>query len=233
MTKTILVVDDDRRMQQMLKLNLSREGYRVLIASNGREALFIVREEKPALILLDIMMPTMDGYGFLQEHNRNFSTPIIMLTAKIEETEKILGLEMGADDYVTKPFSVRELIARVRAHLRRMEKLGSSQIPATPQLQVAHLVLDRDTRMVTAHGERIELTRSEFLILEKFMRAPKRVYARHELISDAQGGIIEGYDRSVDVHIRNLRVKIEPDPARPRFIESVYGVGYRFLDDPI
>ncbi|MEM7799343.1 MAG: response regulator transcription factor [Chloroflexota bacterium] len=229
MSKTILIVDDDVRMLQMLKINLIQEGFQVLTAKNGREAIITLRHENPDLIILDLMMPHMDGYTFMHQHPASPTRPIIMLTAKVEEMEKILGLELGADDYMTKPFSVRELIARVRAQLRRVEKITSKQHLARPILHVAHLTLDRESRIVTVNGERIELTRSEFTILEKFMQAPKRVYSRRELIIDIQGNAIDGFERSIDVHIRNLRLKIEPDPGRPQYIESVYGVGYRFM----
>lgn len=233
MSKTILVIDDDVRMLQMLKVNLIQEGFQVLTAQNGREAIILLRQENPDLIILDLMMPQMDGYTFMHQHPPSPTRPIIMLTAKVEEVEKILGLELGADDYMTKPFSVRELIARVRAQLRRVEKITSEQHMAQPTLHVAHLTLNSESRLVTVNGERIELTRSEFTILEKFLRAPKRVYSRRELIIDIQGSAIDGFERSIDVHIRNLRLKIEPDPSRPRYIESVYGVGYRFMGGAI
>lgn len=229
MPKTILVIDDDVRMLQMLKINLIQEGFQVLTAKNGREALTTLRHETPDLIILDLMMPVIDGYTFMHQHTSSPTTPIIMLTAKVEEMEKVLGLELGADDYITKPFSVRELIARVRAQLRRIEKITSERHLARPILHVAHLTLDSESRIVTVDGERIELTRSEFTILEKFMRVPRRVFSRRELIVDIQGNAIDGFERSIDVHIRNLRLKIEPDPSQPQYIESVYGIGYRFM----
>lgn len=227
MARTILVVDDDAAIRKMLKVNLEQEGFRIVTAKNGREALFVSREEKPDLIILDLMMPEMGGYEFMRSHSQDSDTPVIMLTAKIEETDKVLGLEFGADDYLTKPFSMRELIARIRALLRRIDKLTGKSAD-TPPIRIGAIYLDMDARLVTVNGERVNLTPSEFDILALLMNAPNRVFSRLDLMEQLQGVALEGYERSIDVHIRNLRVKIEPDPSQPTYIETVYGMGYRF-----
>jgi DNA-binding response OmpR family regulator len=211
----------------MLKVNLEQEGFRIVTANNGREALFVLREEKPDLIILDLMMPEMGGYEFMRAYSQEADTPVIMLTAKIEETDKVLGLEFGADDYLTKPFSMRELIARIRALLRRIDKL-TGKTADTPPIRIGAIVLDQDARLVSVNGERVSLTPSEFDILALLMNAPNRVFSRLDLMEQLQGTALEGYERSIDVHIRNLRVKIEPDPSQPKYIETVYGLGYRF-----
>jgi DNA-binding response OmpR family regulator len=222
-----MVVDDDAAIRRMLRVNLEQEGFRIVTASNGREALFVLREEKPDLIILDLMMPEMGGYEFMRSYSQESDTPVIILTAKIEETDKVLGLEFGADDYLTKPFSMRELIARIRALLRRIDKLTGKSAD-TPPVRIGGILLDMDSRLVTVQGERVSLTPSEFDILAVLMNAPNRVFSRLDLMEQLQGVALEGYERSIDVHIRNLRVKIELDPSQPKYIETVYGMGYRF-----
>lgn len=224
MSRTILVVDDDPKIRQMLTINLTQEGYRVVTAVNGRDALFVARDEKPDVIILDLMMPEMGGYEFVRVYSKEADTPIIMLTAKVEESDKILGLELGADDYVTKPFSVKELTARIRAMFRRMDKFTTQ----SNTVQVSDIVLDPDRRLVTVAGSRVDLTPSEFEILAALMANPGRVFSRLDLIERMQGMALEGFERSIDVHVRNLRRKIEPDPGKPRYVETVYGMGYRF-----
>lgn len=224
MAKKILVVDDKQELRTLLKSYLSQEGFNVVTAADGQEALFVARHEKPDLIILDLMMPEMSGYDFMRTYSREADTPVIILTARIEENDKIIGLELGADDYVTKPFSPRELTARVRAVLRRMEKASSRQ----DILRAGELLLDRSGRTVQVDGQTVDLTPSEFDLLEALMGAPGRVFTRLELLERLQGTAYEGYERTIDVHIRNLRTKIEKDPANPRYIETVYGVGYRF-----
>jgi DNA-binding response OmpR family regulator len=224
MAKKILVVDDKQELRTLLKSYLSQEGFEVVSAGDGREALFVARYEKPDLIILDIMMPEMGGYEFMRIYTREAETPIIVLTAKLDENDKVLGLELGADDYVTKPFSPRELTARVRAVLRRLEK-GSAEPDV---LRAADIELDRAGRTVTVGGKFVDLTPSEFEILAILMAAPGRAYSRLELLDRLQGAAFEGYERTIDVHVRNLRAKIEPEPAKPKYIETVYGVGYRF-----
>ena len=228
MSKTILVVDDAESLRTMVKSYLTQEGYRVVTAANGREALFVARQERPDLILLDLMMPEMGGFEFITAHNRDGDAPVIILTAKIEESDKVLGLELGADDYLTKPFSLRELTARIRAVLRRAEK---STTATSALLRVGELSLDRGSRLVSADGNTVELTPSEFDLLATLMASPGRVFSRLELLDKLQGDAYEGYERTIDVHIRNLRTKIEPDPRNPRYVQTVYGIGYRLAAD--
>jgi DNA-binding response OmpR family regulator len=223
MSKTIMVVDDERRLVSLVESYLAQEGYRVVSATNGVEALPIASREKPDLIILDLMMPEMDGYGFMREHRKEQDTPIILLTARVDDDERVIGLELGADDYITKPFRPRELVARVRAVLRRA---GKSE-PHAKALQVADITLDRDTRTVTVASRSVDLTPSEFDLLAALMTRPGRVYSRLDLLDVIQGVRYEGYERTIDTHIKNLRAKIEPDSRSPRYIETVYGVGYR------
>jgi DNA-binding response OmpR family regulator len=225
MAKKILVVDDKRELRTLLKSYLTQEGFDVTDAGDGREALFVARREKPDLIILDLMMAEMGGYDFLRTYSREADTPVIILTAKLEENDKVLGLELGADDYVTKPFSPRELTARVRAVLRRMEKQQSSEQNI---LREGDIFVDQSARIITVSGKPIDLTPSEFDLLVTMMSAPGRVFSRLELLERLQGTAYEGYERTIDVHIRNLRTKIEPDPSNPSYIETVYGAGYRF-----
>jgi DNA-binding response OmpR family regulator len=228
-SKKIMVVDDEERLRVLLQSYLRQEGFEVVTAINGREALFVARQELPDLIILDLMMPEMDGYSFMHAHNKETSTPVIILTAKLDEQEKVLGLELGADDYVTKPFSLRELTARVRAVLRRV-----GQVPPAPeQLRAADVVLDRATRLVQVGAQRVELTPSEFDLLAALMANPGRAFTRAELLDRVQGMAYEGYERTIDVHVRNLRSKIESDSRHPRYIETVFGIGYRFSMDGI
>ncbi len=228
MTKAILVVDDEERVRSLLRQYLAREGFAVITASNGREALHLARQ-KPDLIILDVMMPVMDGYEFMRHYRavEHGTAPVIMLTARVEDADAVLGLELGADEYVTKPFSPRVLVARVRAMLRR----SGLQPPEAEVLRAADVVLDRGTRQVLVGGRSVDLTPSEFDLLSALMAAPGRVYSRPELLAEVQGVIYEGYERTIDVHVRNLRTKIEPDPRRPRYVETVYGVGYRFAPE--
>jgi two-component system, OmpR family, alkaline phosphatase synthesis response regulator PhoP len=224
MPKKILIVDDNIQLRSMLKSYLVQEGFTIDTASNGKEALFVARYEKPDLILLDIMMPEMDGYEFMRLYSRESSTPVILLTAKLEENDKVLGLELGADDYITKPFSMRELAARVRTVLRRV---GKQDLQAD-MLRAADITLDRAGRLVKVGERPIDLTSTEFDLLAVLMAAPGRSFTRLELLERLQGSAYEGYERTIDVHIHNLRNKIEPEPNRPIYIETLYGAGYRF-----
>jgi two-component system alkaline phosphatase synthesis response regulator PhoP len=224
MSKKILVVDDKKELRDLLKQYLNQEGFEVATAMDGQQALFVARQQKPDLIVLDLMMPEMGGYEFLRAYSREADTPTIILTAKTEENDKVLGLELGADDYVTKPFSMRELTARIRAVLRRAEKPAAAQ----EILRAADITLDRSGRIVWVGDKLVDLTPSEFDLLATLMAAPGRAFSRLELLDRLQGAAFEGYERTIDVHIRNLRAKIEPHDAHPRYIETVYGVGYRF-----
>jgi two-component system, OmpR family, alkaline phosphatase synthesis response regulator PhoP len=224
MAKKILVVDDKLELRTLLKSYLTQEGFDVFTANDGQEALYVARHEKPNLIILDLMMPEMGGYEFIRAYNREADTPVVILTAKIDENDKVLGLELGADDYVTKPFSPRELTARVRAVLRRAEKQASTD----EILRIGPIELDWAGRSTRVNGQCVELTPSEFALLATLMGTPGRVFSRLELLDRLQGTAYEGYERTIDVHIRNLRSKVEPDPANPIYIETVYGAGYRF-----
>ena len=224
MIKTILVVDDEQRLVSLVGTYLTQSGFRVVTAPNGLEALSVARRENPDLIILDIMMPEMDGYEFMRKYRAERDTPIILLTARVEEDEKVVGLELGADDYVTKPFRPRELIARVKAVLRR----GGENAPAAKVLRVADVSLDRENRTVSVADRFVDLTPSEFELLAALMSAPGRVFSRLDLLDFIQGVRFEGYERTIDLHVKNLRAKIEPVPRSPRYIQTVYGVGYRF-----
>jgi DNA-binding response OmpR family regulator len=223
-TTTILVVDDKASVRKVVRDYLTEEGFRAVTAENGREALYVARHEKPDLILLDIMMPEMGGYEFLRAYRKERNTPIILLTARLEEADKVLGLELGADDYVTKPFGMRELVARIRAVLRRAAPEASQ--PAV--LRGGDLLLDLTAHTVHLGDQPIRLTPSEFELLATMMAAPGRAFTRLELLEKLQGVAIEGAEHTVNTHIHNLRAKIEPEPSRPRYIEAVFGVGYRF-----
>ena len=224
MQKTILVVDDEKRLVSLVESYFKQEGYRVLTTFNGKEALPIAAAEKPDLIVLDVMMPEMDGYEFMRQHRAEHNTPIILLTARVDDDEKVIGLELGADDYITKPFRPRELVARVRAVLRRT----GQNTPQAEIIEAADITLDRATRIVRIGEKIIDLTPSEFDLLAALMSAPGRVFSRLDLLDIIQGIRYEGYQRTIDIHIKNLRAKIEPDTRAPRYIQTVYGVGYRF-----
>ena len=228
MAQTILVVDDEPQIVRLVRAYLEEAGFRVVAASDGDQALYVARHEAPDLVVLDILMPRMDGLEFTRRIHRERGVPIIMLTARAEETDRIVGLELGADDYVTKPFSPRELVARVRAVLRRAQAP-----PEQPQvLRVGPLTLERATHMVTVSGQPVDLTPTEFGILETLMTTPGRAFRRAELLEAVEGIAFEAYERTVDVHVKNLRRKIEPDPAHPRYILTVRGIGYRLLAEP-
>jgi DNA-binding response OmpR family regulator len=224
MSKTILVADDKANIRNLVREYLEAEGFRIAIAADGREALHAARQEKPDLILLDIMMPEMSGYDFIKTYRKESETPIILLTAKLDETDKVLGLELGADDYVTKPFGMKELAARINAVLRRTERPA-----AEPEiLTLGGIRLDKESRTVKSFGRPTNLTPSEFDLLCVLMSEPGKVFSRSELLLKLQGTTFEGIERTIDVHIRNLRTKIEPNPSEPIYIKTVFGVGYKF-----
>ncbi len=227
MSQTILVVDDEPQIVRVVRSYLEQAGFRVVTAYNGKDALFTARHEHPDLVVLDLQLPGMDGWEFARRiRAEQPGVGIIMLTARVEEADRIVGLELGADDYVTKPFSPRELLARVRAVLRRMQAT-----PAPSEvLRVGELMLDRGRREVARAGEPVELTPTEFEILAALMSAPGRVFSRARLLEAAQGVAFEAYERTVDAHIKNLRRKIEPDPAKPSIILTVRGIGYRLQE---
>ncbi len=229
MAKRILVVDDEIKLARLVRGYLEQDGYEVATAGNGREALLISREFEPDLIVLDLMMPEMDGWEFMRHLRRERETPVIMLTARVDENDRIAGLEMGADDYLTKPFSPRELMARVRAVLRRAHPAADTN--STERLRAGSLELDPEAHAVRRDGQSLDLTPMEFDLLLVLMRHPGRAFGRLELLERTQGLAYDGYERTIDVHIKNLRKKIETDPARPQYIQTVFGVGYRFNPD--
>lgn len=224
---TILVVDDEKKIARLVRDYMENAGFRVVLAHDGQTALAQFRHEQPDLIVLDLNLPGLNGIDVARAVRQEHNTPIIMLTARVEETDRIIGLELGADDYVTKPFSPRELVARVRAVLRRF---GDNE-PASALLRVGNLVIDTDKRTVTQKGHAIDLTTTEFDLLIVFARSPGRVFNRMELLDRVQGEAFEGYERTIDVHIKNLRKKIEVDPRHPIYILTVYGAGYRFAEE--
>lgn len=224
MTDTILVVDDQSSVRQLLQEYLSEQGFRVITATDGQMALYSARHTPPDLILLDIMMPKMDGYQFLRQYRQECQTPVIIITAREEETDAVLGLELGADDYVIKPFRMRELTARIRAVLRRQD--GGNTRPEV--LRVGSVQLDETSHTVKVDGQGVLLTPIEFDLLAVLMRSPGQVFTRTQLVDHLTDSGFTGLDRTLNVHVRNLRLKIEADPARPRWIETVFGVGYRF-----
>lgn len=223
-TQRILVVDDDREVVRLMRAYLEQAGYEVLVAYDGNTAAHAIRRESPDLVLLDLMLPGKDGWEitrWMRGDPSLASIPIIMLTARVEDTDKIVGLEIGADDYVTKPYNPREVVARVRARLRAPEAF-------LPQvLQEGELALDVGRRTVTVNGRPVNLTPTEFSLLRLLMEQAGYVLTRHQLISKGLGADFDGIDRTLDSHIRNLRQKIEPDPKNPTYIHTVYGVGYR------
>ncbi len=225
MPKKILVVDDKANVRQLLRDYLTEDGFAVAIATNGREALYAARHETPDVILLDLMMPEMDGYEFLRHYRRERSVPVIILTARDAESDTVLGLELGADDYVVKPFRMRELAARVRALLRRAEPPDPSLKP----LRVGDLTLDEAMHTLVVRGQEVQVTPTEFNLLKLLMRAPGQVFTRQQLADRLAADGYAGLERTLNVHIRNLRAKIEPDPDRPEYIETVFGVGYRLF----
>ena len=229
MPRTILVVDDEPQIVRLVRAYLQESGFRVVTASDGEQALYVARHEKPDLVVLDIMMPHIDGLEFTRRIRREANIPIIMLTARAEETDRIVGLEIGADDYVTKPFSPRELVARVQAVLRRAQ---GAPVPSQV-LRVGELTLDRTTHVVTLSDQPVDLTPTEFNLLETLLTTPGRAFSRAELLEAVQGIAFEAYERTVDAHVKNLRRKIEPDPAHPTFILTVRGLGYRLNPEPV
>lgn len=221
---TILIVEDEFELVKILRSYLESAGYVVLSASRGDQGLAIWEKSHPDLVLLDLNLPGLDGLDVARAIRRKDETPIIMLTARVEETDRLIGLELGADDYIVKPYSPREVVARVRAVLRRS---GATR-PNNPILQLLDLVIDPDAHTVTRGGQVVELTPTEFTLLVVMAEQPGRVFNRLQLLEAAQGTAYEGYERSIDAHIKNLRAKLEIDPKQPRYIETVFGVGYRF-----
>ena len=226
--KTILVVDDEPKITQLVRDYLERAGFGVLIAHDGKSALSHAKTDKPDMIVLDLGLPQMDGLDFTREFRKTSNAPIIMLTARSEETDKLIGLELGADDYMTKPFSPKELVARVRVVFRRIENATTS---TDDIIRAADLTLDVPRLRVTSSGRSLEeLTPTEFELLATLARQPGRVFSRAQLLDAIHGVAFESYERAVDAHIKNIRRKIEATPGEPKYILTVYGVGYKFAD---
>jgi DNA-binding response OmpR family regulator len=225
--KTILVVDDEAKIVQLARDYLAHAGFAVLTANDGKSALAAARSAKPDLVVLDLGLPEVDGLDVTRALRKDSNTPIIMLTARGEESDKLVGLELGADDYIVKPFSPKELVARVRAVLRRSENSASA---GAEVIRAADLTLDLP-RMRTVLGERpVDLTPTEFQLLAALARQPGRIFTRAQLLDAVHGLELESYERAIDAHIKNIRRKIEPDPREPRYVLTVYGVGYKFAD---
>ncbi len=224
--KRILVVDDEPKIAQIARDYLEHAGFQVHLAGDGQTALAAWQAEKPDLVVLDLGLPRLDGLDVAREIRRAAATPIIMLTARGEESDKLVGLELGADDYIVKPFSPKELVARVRAVLRRAD------LPTGKgRLRVGDLELDPDRLRVTRAGEPIELTATEFQLLATLAAQPGRVFTRAQLLDAVQGVAFESYERAIDSHVKNIRRKLEPDPRQPRYVLTIYGVGYKLTDD--
>lgn len=223
-TQKILVVDDEPQILKVLQAYLEKEGYKVVSAMDGRLALEVFSSEAPTFVILDLNLPGLDGLEVCREIRRNSTVPILMLTARVEEVDKLIGLELGADDYVVKPFSPREVVARVKTILKRV-------IAGTLKgeiIQAGNLTIDLGQHTVNLNGQLIELTPTEFQILVTLASNPKRVFSRLQIMEHAQGDAFEGYERTIDAHIKNLRIKLEPDPKNPIYIQTVFGLGYKF-----
>jgi two-component system alkaline phosphatase synthesis response regulator PhoP len=226
--KTILVVDDEAKIVQLARDYLEHAGFAVLAAGDGATAVAVARDRQPDLIVLDLGLPAMDGLDVTRTIRRSLETPIIMLTARGEESDKLIGLELGADDYIVKPFSPKELVARVRAVLRRAEARRERE--AGSLIRAADLALD-PARMSASIGDRpVHLTATEFHLLTALAQQPGRIFTRAQLLDAVRGVAFESYERAIDAHVKNIRRKIEPDPREPRYILTVYGVGYKFAD---
>jgi two-component system alkaline phosphatase synthesis response regulator PhoP len=226
--KTILVVDDEPKITQLVRDYLERAGFGVLVAHDGKKALSLAKTEKPDAVILDLGLPQLDGLDFTREFRKTSNALIIMLTARAEESDKLIGLELGADDYMTKPFSPKELAARVRAVFRRMENTTSM---STEIIRVADLTLDVPRLRVTTEKREIEeLTPTEFELLAALARSPGRVFTRAQLLDAIHGVAFESYERAIDAHIKNIRKKIEIKASEPKYVITVYGVGYKFSD---
>ena len=226
-TRTILVVDDEPRIVELARDYLEHAGFRVIAADDGQHALDVARRDPPDLVVLDLGLPGLDGLDVTKALRAEGSIPIVMVTARDDELDKLLGLELGADDYLTKPFSPRELVARVKAVLRRADR----PVDASDVIRVGELTLDVPRMRTDVAGRSVDLTPTEFTLLATLARQPGRIFTRSQLLDELRGVAFESYERAIDSHVKNLRRKIEPDPRRPRYVLTVYGVGYRLADD--
>jgi two-component system, OmpR family, alkaline phosphatase synthesis response regulator PhoP len=227
--KHVLVVDDEPRIAEIARDYLERSGFRVSIAGNGADALAFARTRNPDLIVLDLGLPMMDGLDVTRMLRKHSNVPIIMLTARVDESDKLIGLELGADDYVTKPFSPKELVARVRAVFRRIDAtLGRGD--AATVIRVGDVTLDKQRMQATVGKRPIDLTTTEFELVATLASQPGRVFTRAQLLDAIRGDQVESFDRAIDAHIKNVRRKLEPDPRNPRYVLTVHGVGYKFAE---
>ena len=227
--KTILVVEDEMKIARVVRDYLEEAGFRVVVTGDGDAAIASARGSRPDLVVLDLGLPGADGLDVARELRRSSGVPIVMLTARGGETDRIVGLELGADDYVVKPFSPKELVARVRAVLRRVTTANAVAAEAT--IRVGDVEITPSRLRVTADGRAIELTPTEFQLLATLAREPGRVFTRGQLLDAIHGVAFASYERAIDAHVKNLRKKLEPEPSRPRYVLTVHGVGYRFSDD--
>ena len=228
MNHRILVIDDDKKIVELVRLYLQKDGYQVFVAYDGLEALDLARQKRPDLVVLDLMLPVVDGLDVCRILRTETKVPIIMLTARTTEGDKLLGLDLGADDYITKPFSPRELLARIRAVLRRA---GEGEDEELAEIRAGDLVVDFFRHQARVRGEPLNLTPKEFKLLEIMIKARGRAFSRLELLERAFGFDYEGLERTIDVHVMNLRKKIEVDPEKPVYIQTVYGYGYKFAEE--
>ena len=224
--KSILVVEDERQSAEIARDYLRRAGFTVIVSGHGTEALRLARERRPDLVVLDLGLPGLDGLEVARRLRQEGTIPIIMLTARVEESDRLIGLELGADDYISKPFSPRELVARVRAVLRRVE----SQTSGEGVFNRANLTLDPLGMTVSRDGIPIDLTTTEFQVLTTMARQPGRVFTRAQLLDAVRGTDVDSFERAIDTHIKNIRRKLEPDPRKPRYLLTIYGMGYKFSE---
>lgn len=227
MKYSVLLVDDDKKLVELLTTYFEKEGFQVSVASDGSQALQKVRDKKPDIVILDIMLPIMDGWEVCRRVRQESDVPIIMLTAREEEVDRLAGLEIGADDYVTKPFSPREVVARAKVILRRLYK-GAAKFEV---LRMGNVIINTERHEATRNGESLELTPTEFKIIELLSANPGRVFSRLQIVEQVQGYAFDGYERTIDAHIKNLRRKIEVNPKEACYIQTVYGVGYKAVGD--
>ena len=223
MPKKVFVVDDEPQIVKVLRVYLEKAGFQVITASDGTAALSTFQREKPDFMILDLNLPGMDGLEICKAVRRESNIPILMLTARVEEADKLIGLELGADDYVVKPFSPREVVARVKTIFRR----SAAESAKSTLIQVGQLVIDQEQHSVNLAGQAIDLTPTEFEILVTLAKQPKRVFSRLQIMEQAQGDAFEGYERTIDAHIKNIRNKLEPNPRKPIYILTVFGLGYK------
>lgn len=224
---SVLIVDDDVKLVNLLQTYFAKDGYITYCANSGLDALAAVREKKPDIIVLDLMLPGLDGWEVCKKIRRDSDVPIIMLTARDEESDRLVGLEIGADDYVTKPFSPKEVVARAKVILRRTHKEMTRYQPT----KIGNLVIDLERHQVTQEEQLIDLTPTEFKLLELLVSNVGKVFTRLQIVEQTQGYSFDGYERTVDAHIKNLRRKIEVNPKSPQYIQTVYGIGYKFTSD--